>query len=126
MRLCFVQLLESRCFALGYITHHDVTGVGEQRVAVSSLTWSVACLAANTSHRKCSKQLVHQVVTNRKWREHDVSIPDDVMSASESVVYYRNSNDRDFPQVAISPETGDALLQALAFWSFVLKTTRKT
>nr|XP_002129123.3 uncharacterized protein LOC100177363 [Ciona intestinalis] len=64
-----------------------------------------------TASRMCSLKLVHSIVQEGMWEGRPVEISPEFLKTSSEATFYGGENGNH-----ISPETADALIQALCFW----------
>nr|CAB3261812.1 uncharacterized protein LOC100177363 [Phallusia mammillata] len=65
--------------------------------------------------RLCSQKLVHEIVNTSLWNGRNILIPQQTLYSYDELVYYGSNSDK--PGTKISPETGDAFLQAIGTWT---------
>lgn len=66
--------------------------------------------------RKCSKDLVTEIITNQKWKNRTIYVPPEILVEHDEAIYYTERLNQKLINSRISAETADALIQAIGFW----------
>ena len=74
-----------------------------------------------TQSRKCSKAVVTEIIQRQRWKETSVNIPEDILTERNDIIFYTERLMRKLNKQTLSPETADALIQAIGFWYFANK-----
>lgn len=73
-------------------------------------------IVEGTSNRASSEVLVHEILRERRWKETDVLFSPDLIRPTYDRVFVEKQQGT-AGEVRMSPATGDAILQAIAYWS---------
>ena len=71
-----------------------------------------------TESRKCSKPVVTDIVKNQNWNDRPIEIPERLLTDRGDTVYYTERLISKLPSSKLSPESADALIQAIGFWEY--------
>ena len=58
------------------------------------------------------------IVKRQRWKDAAVVIPEDILTERDDTVFYTKRLMQKLNKQTLSPETADALIQAIGFWYY--------